>query len=230
MVQPEHDRAAPPSPAHVAATKFIDADDPRVRAFAQRASNGATGTHQRIGRVFEAVRDQIRYDPYSVSADPEDYVAGNVIERGAAYCVPKAVVLAAAARSLGIPARLGFSDVRNHLQSERLAALMGSDIFVFHGYTELYVGGAWRKATPAFNAELCERFEVAPLSFDGSEDALLHQFTGDGSRHIEYIRDRGAYADLPLKLILDTFESTYPALVRRAASVSDPAFAPRPRA
>jgi transglutaminase-like putative cysteine protease len=131
MAQLERDPGGPPRPAHLTATAFIDSDHQAVRGFAQRAVEGATETHEQIGRLFALVRDEIRYDPYTVSADPTDYVAGNVIERGAAYCVPKAVVLTAGARSLGIPARLGFSDVRNHLQSERLAALMGTDVFVF---------------------------------------------------------------------------------------------------
>ena len=175
------------------------------------------------------MRDEIRYDPYSASINPADYVASNVIERGEAYCIPKAVVLTAAARSLGIPARLGFSDVRNHLQSERLAALMGgSDLFVFHGYSELHLGGEWRKATPAFNATLCARFGVAPLEFDGSQDALLHPFTGDGSRHMEYVRDRGSYDDLPLQEIIDVFHSTYPNFLRRDGEIDDPAFAESP--
>ena len=230
MVQPERDPTAPPGPEHLAATGFIDADHPVVRAFAQRAVAGASGTHELIRCLFDAVRDEIRYDPYTVSSDPNDYVGSNVIERAAAYCVPKAVVLTAVARSLGIPARLGFSDVRNHLQSERLALLMGTDIFVFHGYSELHVDGAWRKATPAFNASLCARFGVPPLEFDGSEDALLHPFAGDGSRHMEYIRDRGSYPDLPLSLILQAFTATYPALVERAAAVDDPAFAGPPAA
>src|SRR5581483_199373 len=98
---------------------------------------------------------------------PAENRASSVIARGRAYCVPKAVVLTAVARAAGIPSRLGFADVRNHLQSERLAETMGgSDIFIFHGYSELYVNGAWRKATPAFNATLCDRFGVPPLEFD----------------------------------------------------------------
>jgi len=227
MVHPDRDRTAPPGPKHLAATSFIDLEHPVVRAFAQRAVGVAADSRERISRLFVAVRDQIRYDPYSASADPEDYVASNVIDRGSAYCIPKAVVLTAAARSLGIPARLGFSDVRNHLQSERLAALMGTDVFVFHGYCELHIGGTWRKATPAFNATLCERFGVAPLEFDGSQDALLHPFTGDGSQHMEYVRDRGAYADLPLTEIVDTFRATYPRLLDRDSAVEDPAFTSR---
>ena len=184
----------------------------------------AATDRERISRLFTAVRDEIRYDPYQLSHEPQAYVASNVIAAGAAFCIPKAVVLTAAARSLGIPARLGFSDVKNHLQSPKLAERMGTDVFVFHGYSELYVHGAWRKATPAFNAELCERFGVPPLTFDGSADALLHPFAPDGSAYMEYIRDRGVYADLPLGLILEVFATAYPGFGTGEAAVDDSAF------
>jgi len=222
-VQP--DPATEPGPEHLAATSFLDSQDRVVRDFAERAVAGASTERERVRGLFAAVRDEIRYDPYTVSSDPGDYRAGAVIERGVAWCVPKAVVLTAAARSLGIPARLGFSDVRNHLQSPQLAELMETDVFVFHGYTEMYLDGVWRKATPAFNATLCERFGVAPLEFDGTEDALLHPFTGDGSRHMEYVRERGVYVDLPLERILAEFAAAYPRPLRRPSDIEDPAFA-----
>ena len=57
----------------------------------------------------------------------------------------------------------------------------GTDLFVYHGYSTLFIGGRWTKASRAFNAELCARFGVPPLEFDGTHDALLHAFTGDGS-------------------------------------------------
>ena len=30
---------------------------------------------------------------------------------------------------------------------------MGTDLFVYHGYAELFLDGKWVKATPAFNVE-----------------------------------------------------------------------------
>ncbi len=220
------DQSSTVGPQHLAPTPFIDSDNPAVRAFASRAVDGAGDDRERIARLFAAVRDAIRYDPYTATDDRDDYVASNVLGHGAAYCIPKAVLLAAGARSLGIPARLGFADVRNHLQSERLRELMGgTDVFVYHGYTELNVNGAWRKATPAFNASLCARFGVPPLEFDGSADAVLHPYTGDGSRHMEYVRERGSFTDLPLNTIVDAFNEVYPGLMgHRRASVDDPAF------
>ena len=148
------------------------------------------------------MRDGIRYDPYNVSGDPDDYRASNVLGSDSGYCVQKSVALTAAARAAGIPSRLGFADVRNHLQSERLRETMGTDLFIWHGYSTFFVGGRWTKASCAFNAELCERFGVPPLDFDGTHDALLHPFSGDGSQYMEYVNERGTYADLPLKEML----------------------------
>jgi transglutaminase-like putative cysteine protease len=222
--QRERQPAGWPCPEYLAATAYIDVGHPSVRAFADRAISGAATERERISRLFTAVRDEIRYDPYKLSHEPRDYVASNVISRGVAYCIPKAVVLTATARSLGIPARLGFSDVKNHLQSPKLAERMRTDVFMFHGYTELYVNDTWRKATPAFNAELCERFGVSPLAFDGTADALLHPFAADGSTYMEYINDRGVYADLPLPTILEVFAAEYPGFGTGAATGDDPAF------
>jgi len=134
------------------------------------------------------------------------------------------VLLTAAARAAGIPARLGFADVRNHLQTTTLRARMGgTDVFVYHGYSELQLNNRWVKATPAFNAELCARFGTAPLHFDGTHDALLHEFTGDGRRHMEYLVERGVFADLPFERIFADLTDLYPVdLV--APATEDPAF------
>lgn len=190
-------------------TEFIDSGSPVVLEFVERTTAGAADEHEVVARLFAAIRDGIRYDPYAVSSNPDDYRASNVLgfERG--YCVQKSVALTAAARAAGIPSRLGFADVRNHLQSEKLREAMGTDLFVWHGYSTFYVGGRWTKASCAFNAELCERFGVAPLDFDGHEDALLHPFTGDGSKYMEYVHDRGTYGDLPLAEMLEGLRETY---------------------
>lgn len=207
------------------ATEFIDADHPAIRSFARDVTTKAANDRERAALLFGAVRDGIRYDPYAYSTDRREYVASTVLQQRAAFCIPKAVLLTAAARAVGIPARLGFSDVRNHLQSERLSELMGTDLFVFHGYSDLYLEGAWRKATPAFNADLCTRFGVPPLEFDGSEDALFHAYTTDGTRHMEYVRDRGTYPDLPFEEITATLRQTYAgALEQVAVARDDPAF------
>lgn len=199
------------------ATWFVDSDHPLVQDFVERVVGDATDERDIVSRLFVAVRDEIRYDPYSLSVDPGDYRASTVLAAGAGYCVPKAILLTAAARAAGIPARLGFADVRNHLQSERLLAAMGTDLFVYHGYSTVLLDGQWRKASPAFNRELCARFGVPPLSFDGTSDALLHAYTGSGERHMEYVRDRGTFVDLPFDEIIATYAAVYPAITGPAA-------------
>lgn len=65
------------------------------------------------------------------------------------------------------------------------------------------------KASSAFNRELCARSGTAPLDFDGRSDALLHAYDGHGHRHMEYVRHRGVYRDLPLEAIRRTFAVVY---------------------
>lgn len=180
-----------------------------MRDFVDRVAGDANDDHEVVARLFAAVRDGIRYDPYAVSGDPDDYLASNVLRSDRGYCVQKSVALTAAARAAGIPSRLGFADVRNHLSTERLRAAMGTDLFIWHGYSLFFVGGRWTKASCAFNAELCARFGVEPLDFNGRHDALLHSYSGDGSRYMEYVEDRGTYADLPLKAMLADLSATY---------------------
>ena len=40
----------------------------------------------------------------------------------------------------------------------------------------LYLNGKWVKAAATFNIELCEKFDVLPTEFDGTENALFQEF------------------------------------------------------
>ncbi|QHE74093.1 transglutaminase family protein (plasmid) [Rhodococcus sp. ZPP] len=220
-------RQAPAS--FLVATDFLDIEHEAVRAFTAAAIGDASTDRDKAKRLFAAVRDEVWYNPYTVSDDPAHYRASFVLEAGRAYCVPKAVLLTAVCRAAGIPARLGFADVRNHLQTESLRALMGgTDLFVYHGYSNLYIDGRWLKATPAFNTELCARFGVPPVEFDGEHDALLHAFTADGTQHMEYVRERGVFDDLPLIAILTELRNTYGLLMGASAHAIADAFTDTP--
>ncbi len=220
--QPLDDPASPPTAADLQPTAFLDCEADAVRDLAARVIAGAEDEHDVAALLFAAVRDGVRYDPFRLPTDPAGYRASAVLDAGSGFCVQKAVALTALARAAGIPSRLGFADVRNHLQSERLRELMRTDLFVWHGYSTLFVGGRWTKASPAFNAELCARFGVAPLDFDGTHDALLHAFAGDGSQYMEYVHEHGVYLDLPLRRILVAYRSAYPAMdLRDPATATD---------
>lgn len=220
------DPASPPEPGDLAETEFLDHGDAAVRRFVDDVTASASSDAERAAAIFAEVRDRIWYDPHHVTRDPADYRASAILAGSQRWCVPKAVLVAAAARAAGIPARVGFADVRNHLQSTMLAERMGTDVFHWHGYAVLWIDGRWLKASPAFNAELCARFGTEPLDFDGRSDALLHAFTGDGRRYMEYLDDRGTYRDLPLTPIFADFDRLYAATALGADPIEDPAFTP----
>lgn len=197
---------------------MVDADHPAVVAFAREATAGAQDDRERATRLYYAVRDGFRYDPYRVDLSQDGLRASRVLQDGFGWCVPKATLLAAACRAVGIPARLGLADVRNHLSTQRLREMMGTNIFYRHGYTAIHLNGHWWKATPAFNIELCHKMNLHPLEFDGTGDSIYHPFDLSGQRHMEYVTMRGEFDDMPRDDLLQVFAEHYPrlALARHA--------------
>jgi transglutaminase-like putative cysteine protease len=208
---------------YLQSTFFFDTDSPIVSDFADANVRGKSESEKAVS-LFRAVRELI-YDPYRIRLIPEEFKASSILMRGQGYCVHKAIALAAVARVVGIPSRLGLADVRNHLSTERLRNTMKTDIFVCHGYTELFVDGLWLKVTPTFNTSLCEKFGVRPLEFDGRSDCLFHGFDSGGNRHMEYVKYRGSFADVPFDLISSTMQAHYPGVYPACASVVEGDFA-----
>ena len=192
--------------------RFIDSDHPEVIAFAERNRGASADLREQAVSLYYAVRDQVRYNPYTFSRDPQTLKASHALSAGESYCVPKALLLAACARHCGIPARIGLADVRNHLATPRLLALLRSEVFAMHSYTELYLAGRWVKATPAFNLALCRVFKVEPLAFDGLNDSVFHPCNQQGERYMEYLQDHGQFAELPLELFFSHLAACYPHL------------------
>ena len=195
--------------AYLSPGRYVDSMHSRVVSFTEKNVKGES-ERERAVSLYYAVRDQIRYNPFLDFTNTDVFRASAVLEAGEGFCIGKASLLAACARAAGIEARVGFADVKNHLTTPRLAETMGSDLFVYHGYTDLRVDGKWVKATPAFNLALCTRFRVKPLEFDGREDSIFHPFDEDDRRHMEYLRDRGVYADVPVEEIQQAFRDAYP--------------------
>ncbi len=191
-------------------TYYMNFDDGAVRDFAVDRTRGAKADIDKAVRLFYAVRDEIRYNPYGFKEGPTFFRASYTLEAKTGWCVPKGVLMAAASRSVGLSARLGYADVRNHLATPRLLDLMGTDLFTYHGYVELWLDGRWVKTTPVFDKALCDRFHVVPQEFDGSADALFQQFDALGRRHMDYVTDHGVYDDLPYREILADFDARYP--------------------
>tara|TARA_B100000446_G_scaffold46105_2_gene42103 strand:- start:3386 stop:4123 length:738 start_codon:yes stop_codon:yes gene_type:complete len=207
--QPPVVTALPPSDDSLKATSVIDSEQADIVAYAKQKAGELTDQKDIAVALYYAVRDEIRYDPYSFDLQESAFAASHTMAEGAGWCVPKAIMLAACCRALGIPARLGFADVKNHLSTERLRETMKTDVFHWHGYTSIYLKGKWVKATPAFNIELCDKFGLKPLEFDGEEDSIYHEFDRAGNRHMEYLLERGEYDDLPLAEMLALFREVY---------------------
>lgn len=202
-------------------TEFIDSGDSLIIDFAESVIGHVEDPKQQAMKLYYAVRDGFRYDPYRIEFTPEGLKASKVLTQGYGYCVSKAILLAAVGRAVGIPTRLGFADVRNHLSSKKLKAVMQSDVFAWHGYTEFYLNNRWVKATPAFNKLLCEKTHIKPLEFDGVNDSVFHEFDQAGHKHMEYLKDHGSFSDLPYKSILDAYKQQYPVFMQGIDQVAE---------
>jgi transglutaminase-like putative cysteine protease len=207
----------PPSEApevgaeYLARTAYFDCGSETLQRFARERVAGETSAIGKAVRLFYAVRDGWRYDPFKLRLDRDGYVASSVHAAGHGYCVTKAILLVAAARTAGVPAAIGLADVVNHLTTEKLKARMGGKTyFIDHAYAALHVEGRWVKAVPAFNIELCRRFGVRPTEFDGRSDALYQEFDAHDRRHMEYVKDHGVWSDFPYEKVAADFRSFYP--------------------
>jgi transglutaminase-like putative cysteine protease len=183
---------------YLESTTIINCDNKAVQEKAQEVAKGKEGAIEKAKSLFRYVRDEIKYNPYLPRYLPEHFRASNTLARKEGFCVQKAVLLVALSRAVGIPARLGFAVIRNHLLPEKVAEMLKTNVLPDHGYTELYINGKWIKATPALDIETCQKNRIIPVEFDGKNDAKFHSHTQDGKLHIEYLLDRGPYEDVPL--------------------------------
>lgn len=185
-------------------TYTIDCEEKSVKEKALMLAIGQETVVEKAKAIFYFVRDQIKYNPYVPLYTLEDNKASITLKRGEGYCVQKAILLAALARASGIPARLGFADIRNYIIPKKLAdAMRGKNLFIYHGYVSFYLDGKWVKATPAFDLKMCQKNRIIPVEFDGESDAQFHQYNREGKLHIEYVRDHGYYDDLPWEEMLE---------------------------
>jgi hypothetical protein len=189
--------------------KFIDSDHPMVRDYAAMHSGSGTSDIDKATSFYYAIRDGIRYNPYIKVKSITAYRASDALLSEEGWCVPKAALMVACLRLNGIPARPGYADVKNHLASKRLLDLLGSNLFPWHSYCEAFLDGKWVKSTPSFNLSLCRKFDLKPLDFDGCNDSIFHEFDHAGRKHMEYVRERGTYVDVPMDEIVETFIELY---------------------
>lgn len=197
---------------YLAATEMVESTHPEVIAYTQKVVGDATEPIEQAVRLYYAVRDDFLYNPYQVDLTVDALKTTALLERGSGFCVEKANLMIAGARHLGIPARFGFADVRNHVGTSKLAEILQTNVLVFHGFVELYLKGEWVKATPAFNKTLCEKLGVAALDFNGRDDSIFQENDGQGGKFMEYLYDHGTYADIPREYMVECLVKKYPHL------------------
>lgn len=199
--------------AYLRATEFIESDHPAVAAYVERHGDRSQTLREQMVRLYYAVRDGWRYNPWNVAHTREGFLTSTVLLRDrklGGHCIDKANVLAACARHLGVPSRLHFANVRNHIGTEELERQLGTDLLVFHGYVELWLEDRWVAATPAFNRELCDHLGVDPLEFDGRHDSIFQPYDRHHTRFMEYVHDHGSFADIPFDAMIAEWKRYYP--------------------
>jgi len=198
--------------SYLLSTSFLNFDHIIVREFVDKY-RGEGDIPQQAINLYYGVRDKISYNPHHINLSLEGLCASNCIESKRGWCVNKAVVYAACCRAIGVPAVLGYADVKNHITTGKLRKSMGSDVFYWHSYTMIFLNNRWVKATPAFNQRLCQRFGIIAADFNGVDDSIFMPFNKKGDKHMEYLNNRGEYCDLPLAKILATYQVKYPNLL-----------------
>ncbi len=203
---------------YLAPTDFLNFNAPEILDFTAKAIGDATTPTAKAVRLYYAVRDGWRYNPYRISLRRADWQATEIFKKPDGHCQDKSILLATCARAAGIPSRLHLAKVKNHIAVEQLTEKFGTNELTPHGYTELYLDGKWVKATPAFNRQLCERLNVSPLDFDGKTDSFFQEYDKSGGIFMEYLEDYGTFADVPLDFMIDIMRTNYPKFAHLATS------------
>jgi hypothetical protein len=200
--------------ANLAATNFLDFNNPAFDTFLKTIDSTKHPKELAID-LYYLVRDAFLYDPYHLDLTHKGLQASNVLSKKRAWCVEKAIVLAAAARKMGIPARLGFAIVKNHIGVEKLLAYLKREEIVFHGYVEMYINEKWVKCTPAFDQRICSISKVKPLDWDGETDSMFQAFDQE-KQFMEYCHFYGDFDDVPIELMNSEMKKYYPHLFETA--------------
>jgi transglutaminase-like putative cysteine protease len=190
-------------------TNVLDWNNPLIKTKTEELTKGLSEDEEKVKALFYFVRDKIKYKIFFEDLSIEQFKASSTLKRGYGFCIPKASLLTAMARGAGIRAKLHFADIRSHRLPPHILKRLGTDLMTWHGYVELYINNNWLKANPAFDIELCNKYDIIPVDFSGSEDALFEKYDRKGRLHIDYIKDLGIYDDLPYDEMIEGFKKVY---------------------
>lgn len=194
-------------------TEFLDFNSMEIKAFLLEVPNFSDKV-ELAKHLYFKVRDGFLYDPFHLDLRESALKSSVIYKHKRAWCVEKSIILASVSRFFGIPSRLGFAIVKNHVGIEKLVSFLKKDEIVFHGYVELFLNGKWIKCTPAFDKKVCWISGVNPLDWDGENDSLFQEFENN-KKYMEYIHFYGTFDDVPIDLMNSEMKKHYPHLFEK---------------
>lgn len=195
---------------YLTTTYYFDFEDPIIQKLIASSKDDTKSDKEKAIALYNKVRDDWKYDPYSISLSEKNFRASTIAEKTSGNCVEKSILLIACLRALGIPARLHLGKVKNHIAVERLTEKFGSNELTPHGIVNVFLNKKWLKLSPAFNKSLCRKFNVEPLEFDGENNSFLQQYNNQGNLFMEYTDDYGHFEDVPLAFMKRNVKEHYP--------------------
>jgi len=195
-------------------TYFFDYKSNEIQGLIKEFKTDTLTLKEKAIGWYYKVRDQWRYDPYNIHLIQEEYRASKVAMKPYGHCVDKSILLVAGLRALQIPARIHLAKVKNHIAVERLTEKFGTNELTPHGMVNVFLDQKWIKVSPAFNKELCEKCNVAPLEFDGENDSMFQEFDSKGNVFMEYLEDYGHFEDVPFEFMIKNMEENYPEIIK----------------
>lgn len=200
----------PEQQKYLQATPILEVNDRSTQELIADIDISLSKKEQAIALYYK-VRDGFIYNAYHLDLRPEGLKSSVIMQKSRAWCVEKSIVMATGLRALGIPSKLGYGIVINHIGVEKLTQMLRREEIVFHGYVSAYLNGKWVKSTPAFDPLVCQLSGVDPLEWDGENDALFQEFQ-DGHKFMEYTHFYGEFEDVPVELMNAEMEKYYPHL------------------
>ena len=164
---------------YLSATPLCDCESPRLRGLAAEITRGAETPTEKAVRIFEYVRDRVRFGlAFSRST------ASQTLRRGYGECGTKTNAQVALLRAAGIPAR--FRRVR--AKSEVLHGLILEFVYrqmpptASHFWAECYLEGRWVSCEGLLDRPLYEgllraglltKTQIPTIDWDGQSDLVL---------------------------------------------------------